>query len=58
MQNDLIPSVQNIIKQKIGMNLDVNTYKCSNGLHIVGLSGFHRNQFDYTDTPFLFPFIY
>jgi len=54
-QNDLIPSVQNIIREKMGMNLQVNTFRCSNGLHIVGASGFHRDQFDYTDTQYTFP---
>ena len=44
----LLSFVKEKIDTKLGWDVQFNTYRCSNGKHIVGASGFHRDQLDYT----------
>lgn len=51
----LIPEIKKKIDKKLNWNVQFNTYRCSNGKHIVGASGFHRDQMDYTTFSILPP---
>lgn len=50
ISQNILPIIKQKVDQVLGWDLRFNTYRVSNGKHLVGASGFHRDQFDYSQS--------
>ncbi len=48
VNQNILPTLKKKIDKVLDWDLRFNTYRVSNGKHLVGASGFHRDQFDYS----------
>ena len=48
LEKKLFVIVKNILSERLGWDARFSTFRCSNGLNLIGASGFHRDSMDYT----------